>query len=298
MSADTLPTFIVIGAAKAGTTALYWYLSEHPEVFMSPVKETNYFAFGANESGELEYGNPELHKFPIQTWDEYRGLFIDAGDATAVGEASPIYIESPSTARKIKTALGDVQIICGLRNPVDRAYSDYQMYLRSRGLEFHAEEVLGPDPAWARPDSHWITIGRYHEMLSRYLEVFPRELLHVYLFEDMRRSTNEIVSDVYRFVGADPSFQPDLETPHNVGGVPSRRSVERILTSRRLRALVEPVIPPAAKKLARRLRTANLDPAPALPAELRSRILDDYAEDISRTEKMLGVDLSTWLKVN
>ena len=70
-----LPTFVIIGAAKAGTTALYWYLADHPEVFMSPVKETNYFAFGLDDDGHPLYGDPELHRFPIRSLAEYEALF-------------------------------------------------------------------------------------------------------------------------------------------------------------------------------------------------------------------------------
>jgi hypothetical protein len=91
----TLPNFVVIGAAKAGTTALYWYLSEHRAVFMSPVKETNFFAYNLDQTGKLVYGDPDVHRFPVRTLEEYQALFADAGEATAIGEASPLYLESP-----------------------------------------------------------------------------------------------------------------------------------------------------------------------------------------------------------
>ena len=80
-----LPTFIIVGAAKAGTTALYWYLAEHPDVFMSPVKEANYFAYGLNGAGQLLYGDPDVHRFPVKSLAEYQRLFADVGGAAAVG---------------------------------------------------------------------------------------------------------------------------------------------------------------------------------------------------------------------
>ena len=107
----TLPNFIVIGAAKAGTTALYWYLSEHPGVFMSPVKETNFFAYGRDAQGNLLYGDPAVHHFPIQTMVEYQELFARAGTAAAIGEASPIYLECPQAADRIRAAIPSVRII-------------------------------------------------------------------------------------------------------------------------------------------------------------------------------------------
>jgi len=121
-----LPNFIMIGAAKAGTTALYWYLAEHPQVFMSPMKETNYFAYGLDEQGHLLYGDPELHRFRVQSWSEYEALFTGAGDAAAIGEVSPIYLECPQAAARIRQRLPGARIVCGLREPVDRAYSDFR----------------------------------------------------------------------------------------------------------------------------------------------------------------------------
>src|ERR687896_1743852 len=116
-----LPNFIVIGAAKAGTTALYWYLAEHPAVFMSRVKETNYFAFGLDGEGRPLYGDPEVHRFPVKSLSEYEQLFADVGGATAVGAASPIYLECPQAAGRIPELLPGSRIICSLRHPVDRA---------------------------------------------------------------------------------------------------------------------------------------------------------------------------------
>src|SRR5215210_5286768 len=129
----TLPNFIIVGAAKAGTTALYWYLSEHPAVYMSPVKETFYFAYGVDEAGRLLYGDPEVHRFPVKTLREYEALFAAAGDASAIGEASPIYLECPQSAGRIRELIPAARIVASLRQPVDRAYSDYIMYLRRRG---------------------------------------------------------------------------------------------------------------------------------------------------------------------
>ena len=294
----TLPTFIVIGAAKAGTTALYWYLDEHPDVFMSPLKETNFFAYGVDAAGELLYGNPDLHKFTVRSLAEYESLFDGADGQRAIGEASPIYIESPQTAERIAGILPTARIIAGIRNPVDRAYSDYQMYLRSRGKKLDPGTDLAPDAPWAQPDSHWMRIGRYHEMLVRYFDVFPRDQIHVYLFQHMKENSLEIVRAVYEFIGVDPSFRPDLETPHNVGGVPSRMGVEKLLTSKRLRALAEPVVPDSFVNLARRLRTKNLQKAPPLPAEMRERMIGVFREDVLATQELVGIDLSHWLQVN
>ena len=236
----TLPNFVVIGAAKAGTTALYWYLAEHPEVFMSPVKETNYFAYGLDAEGRLLYGDPDVHRFPVKSLSEYEKLFAGADDAVAVGEASPIYLECPQAADRIRELLPESRLICGLRHPIDRAYSDYQMYLRRRGRRLEPARDLTATSAWARPDSRWMRIGRYHEQLKRYFDAFPRDRLHVFLFDDLKRSPLPTVQNVYGFLGVDPAFTPDFNAPHNIGGLPESRLLEGFLTSGAIRSAVEP----------------------------------------------------------
>lgn len=234
----SLPNFIVIGAAKAGTTAFYWYLAEHPSVFMSPVKETNFFAYGLDANGRLLYGDPAVHHFPIKSLPEYERLFENAGNAAAVGEASPIYLECPQAAQRIRAVLPGARLICSLRHPVDRAYSDYVMQLRHQGRRFDPARDLTPKADWARPDSHWMRISRYHEQLVRYFDAFPREQIHVLVFDDLRRNQLKAVQDAYRFLGIDAAFVPDFSTPHAIGGLPSSRLLEGVFTSRSLQSMV------------------------------------------------------------
>lgn len=291
----TLPNFIVIGAAKAGTTALYWYLAEHPAIFMSPVKETNYFAYGLDDAGQLRFGDPDVHRFPVKSLAAYEALFAGAGDAVAIGEASTMYLECPQAAARIHDLLPATRIICGLREPVDRAYSDYLMYLRNRGRRLDPARDLSASSAWARPDSRWMRIGRYHEQLSRYFDAFPREQIHVFLFDDLKRNPLGVVQDMYRFVGADPGFVPDFETPHNVGGMPASMLLERVLTHRALKTAIEPWVPTAAANWFRRLRTRTMRQAPSLPVELKQELRGRFRDDIAKTSKLIGRSLEHWL---
>ncbi len=290
-----LPNFIVIGAAKAGTTALYWYLSEHPAVFMSRVKETNYFAYGVDGEGRLMYGDPDVHRFPVTSLAEYEQLFSEAGGAEAVGEASPIYLECPQSAGRIRAALPAARLVCSLRHPVDRAYADYLMYLWRRGRRFEPERDLTAGSVWARPDSRWMRVSRYHEQLSRYFERFPREQIHVFLIEDLKRDAAGAVQDVYRFLAIDSTFVPDFQTAHNVGGVPSSPFLESVLTNRAIRSVVEPLIPKRAADWVRRLRTGNMRKAPPLPPELRKELTGRFNDDILRTSDLIGRTLEHWL---
>jgi len=290
-----LPNFVIIGAAKAGTTALYWYLAEHPAVFMSPVKETNYFAYGLDGAGRLLYGNPEVHRFPVKSLAEYEALFAGADRAAAIGEASPLYLECPQAAGRIRELIPGARIICSLRHTVDRAYSDYQMFLRRRGLRLDPARDLTPTSAWARPDSHWMQIGRYHEQLARYFDAFPRAQIHVSLFDDLKRNALQTTQDVYRFVGVDAAHAPNFAAPHAVGGMPASRLLERFFMNPVIRSAVEPWVPTRAANWVRQLRRRNLRRAPSLPAQLRRDLTRHFRDDIARTSELIGRNLDDWL---
>lgn len=108
--ASSLPNFLVIGAARSGTTAMYHALSRHPQVFMSAVKEPNFFAF---EEGELDFGGPgaDFVNNSTNSLADYRALFAETGGAAAVGEASPLYLYSEQAPARIAATLGQVKLI-------------------------------------------------------------------------------------------------------------------------------------------------------------------------------------------
>ena len=291
-----LPNFLVIGAAKAGTTALHWYLAEHPDVFMTRVKDPSYFAYGTDSEGRLLWGEPELHNFPVRSLEDYEKLFADAAGFAAVGEASTMYLECPQSAGRIHRLLPEARLICGIRHPVDRAYSDYQMYLRTQAQRVDPARHLTAAAAWTRPDSRWMLIGRYYQQLVRYFDLFPREQIHVYLFDDLKCDPVKTVQGVYRFLAVAPDFVPDFDAPHNPGGMPESQLLEGIFTNPRLRSAVWPLVPRRAANWLRRLRTRNMRPAPSLPPDLRRELSLQLRSEILNTSKLIGRNLDHWLR--
>jgi hypothetical protein len=289
-----LPNLIIIGAAKAGTTSLHWYLAEHPQVFMTAVKDPSYFAYGVDANGHLLWGEPERHDFPIRSLSEYESLFADAGDAKAIGEASTMYLECPQAAGRIRELLPATRILCSIRHPVDRAYSDYLMHLRRRRLRFDPATELTASAAWAQPDSRWMRIGKYHEQLLRYYEAFPRHQIRVLLFGDLKRNPRELTEQVYRFSGVEPSFVPDFSTPHAPGGIPVSLALEGLF----LRGAMSPIktwVPKGAANWLRRFRVRTMRQAPRMPGELKRELTDYFRDDILRTSELIGRSLEHWL---
>jgi len=284
----------VIGAAKAGTTSLHWYLAEHPDVFMTPVKDPSFFAYGVDERGQLLWGDPQRHVFPIRSLREYEGLFAETRNATAVGEASTMYLECPQAAGRIQALLPAVRILCSLRHPVDRAYSDYLMHLRRRGLRFDPARELTATAEWAQPESRWMQIGMYYQQLKRYYDAFPRDRIQVVLFEDLRQNPREFVTQVYRFLDVDPSFDPDFETPHAPGGIPVSSTLEALFL-RGARSSAKTWVPKRAANWLRRLRARTMRQAPRMPGPLRRELTERLRDDITATSALIGRSLQHWL---
>ena len=212
-----LPDFVIIGAARCGTTSLHAYLREHPQVFMSSEKETDYFSLGDLPSDEV----PALAApWRAKTRAEYEAFFRDAGDAHAVGEASPTYLFYPRSAERLRQAIPDAKLICVLRDPVERAYSHFAL-ARKMGFETETDfeaAVAREDERWRTDRSMRFTYTRasfYHDGLAEFLARFPRERILVLRFEDLSADTAGAMRRIHAFVGVDPDFVADVAVRHN-----------------------------------------------------------------------------------
>ncbi len=177
---------------------------------------------------------------------------------------------------------------------MERAYSDYLMYLRRRGRQFDPAHELSPDATWAGPESRWMQLSRYSEQLSRFFQVFPRDQLLVLLFDDLKRSPLKVTQNTYRFLNVDPGFVPDFATPHALGGMPADRLLERFLTRSAISSAVRPLVPKGASKWVKRLRSLNLRQAPPLPAELKRELTKQFRDDIRKSSDLIGRSLDHW----
>ncbi len=298
----TLPTFIVIGAGKAGTTSIYHYLAQHPDVHMSRVKETCYFAYD-DAAQQLTKTHPQTAEYyRVKTLAEYRSLFTDTGGAKAVGEVSPQYIYTHTAPPRMRQLLGDVRIIAVLRNPVERAFSSYCMY-RDQGKETRSFEQaiddeirgVGQELPWGW--HHYLDRGRYARMLQPYYLAFGSDRVHIELFEDFQADAPEVMRRIYRFIGVDQSFCPDLSTQYNATGRPRNRLVHMLTHKRQWTTVLKNQLPKWVReplyKCVMKARRANLERI-AVPDHTRVRLESWFADDVRQLEKMLLRNLSHW----
>jgi hypothetical protein len=301
----TMPNFLVIGAGKSGTTSLYHYLRQHPEVYMSPMKEPRFFAV---QGQKLDFRGPgdevAFNRGSVTDVEVYRGLFRGVTDQKAVGEASPWYLHSPDAPARIKHYIPDARLIAILRDPVQRAYSSFlqrvqagQEPLRDFAEALRQEEDRMRDN-WA-PRWHSKRIGFYSVHMKRYYELFDPDQIRVYLYEDLRADPVGLAQDVFRFLEVDETFTPDISLRHNVSGVPRSVVLQAFLSRPNP---VKTILKPFFAEDLRRRMTVSLEnrniagPPPTLDPEVRRDLVNLYRQDILRLEEMIGRDLSKWLE--
>lgn len=220
-----LPDFVIIGAAKGGTTSLYGWLSRHPYVAPASRKEVHYFDYDSFKG--LDWYR---RHFPLES-DRDR-FAAEHGRPFLTGEASPAYISHEWAPQRLATALPQAKLLATLRNPIDRAYSQFQMSRREQEepLESFLEAVeaeearLAPEFARSRADRRYnswplgkwsyLWRSRYADQLERWLELYPREQLHVLTLEQLAADPQGTMDDVHAFLGLPPHRYEDLKPLH------------------------------------------------------------------------------------
>jgi hypothetical protein len=286
-----LPTFIVIGAMKAGTTSLYHYLRHHDDIFMSRIKELDFFVSEANWDRGLDW---------------YRRQFSGAGGYRARGEASTLYTKWPEydgVPERIASTLPWVSLIYVVRDPIVRMRSHYQHRVMT------GAETSPPDVALIENPTY-LACSRYAMQLERYLDHFPREQILVVTSEALRSDRLATVQGVYDFLGVDSSRVPDVigtefyRTAERRTYPPAvwwlRRVAKRHAPqAKRAKELVDSVL----SRRASRTAVPGADSGAAGPrveqeqvisAELRKQLADLLRDDVARFRAYMPPDFDGW----
>lgn len=278
------PNLFLVGAAKAGTTSLYEELARHPAIYMSPIKEPHFFS-QIRPSPEREAFFPH-----ISDQGEYLALFDRATDEHLVGEASTSYLWDGQAAERIKRVAPAASILIILRDPVERAYSQYWNDVRE-GLEHRpflealTEEQRSGPGAWG-VTSLYIGCGRYADQVQRYLDRFGPRVL-VSFFEDLVADRPGTVSEIQAFLGVEVTDEATGPQRKNPASLPRNVISGRILGSGRMRRLARATVP---RPVRARLRTALLkevSPAPMEP-EARALLTELFRPEVRRVAELLG----------
>ena len=294
-----LPNFLIIGAEKSGTTALYHYLKQHPDIFMPKIKEPDFFAFdGLNTKFE---GPGEEGRMSINNIDDYASLFKTCTGQRAVGEASPIYLFEPKASKNIHKYIPNVKIISILRNPIERAFSSYLMLIRdNRETASDFLEALNLEKQ--RKEYNWAwnwqyrEVGKYYVQLRRYFELFDQNNIKIYLYEDFEKDPLNVLRDIFSYLEVNEEFVPNMQRRHNVSGMPKSQLLHYMLTTKHpIKETIKKGLPHEwIKEITANIKLRNLY-KPELNLETRNLLLKYYLEDVLKLAELLDRDLSTWI---
>jgi hypothetical protein len=312
-----LPNFFIVGAPKAGTTSLYAYLDQHPQVYMSALKEPSYFAselrpenfseqMRPRVSRELrtlqQYLQGDMHEKRfgglVTDWNDYLKLYRNASGESAIGEATASYLWSATAARNIAARIPHARIIVSLRNPVDRAYSQYLQMVtagvirRTFREQIHAS-LHCKDKQFG---SLWpfLEFGQYSEQIKRYFNEFPRAHIHISYYEDLERTPGRLVGDLFTFLGVDPGFVPDLSRRHHQPVIPRLNATGYYLKKWGVWPYLRKLAPVPLGPRLRSLLVRSRDSLEMEPAD-RAFLTDYYRADIGKLAALVERDLSSWL---
>ena len=302
--ARQLPNFLILGTAKAATSSLYVYLKQHPDIYLSSITELNFFA---HEGRDLHFRGPRDLEYIwsdslVATYQDYCRQFENVARETAVGEVSTHNLYSEQAPALINRYLPNVKMIAMLRHPTDRAFSAFAHMVRDGREETDDfRTALAREPArihdnW-EPLWHYKSMGFYGAQLSRYLNVFNRDQIRVYIYDDFMAQPLAVMQDIYRFIGVDAAFVPDMSEKYNVSTMArSRRLQEMMMGKSRVRSALRSLVPAGARSRIRdfvlQYNTKRLRLAP----DARRDLTNDYRDDIGLLGRLIGRDLSHWLK--
>lgn len=299
----TVPNFMIIGAARSGTTALCNILQQHPDVYFSPLKEPHFMAFNGAAMDFRGPGDEALiNSEAVTGFDDYCRLFAGVRGERAVGEGSvsTLYYHQPAIDN-IRRYTPDARLVVLLRNPIQRAYSSF-MYMTAHGYEPLSDFERALDEEQARIDSNWHHIWHYTRMgfysgqLSAFWEALGSERMQVILFDDLKSNPQETVRDLFTFLEVDSDFQPETSTEVNRSGVPRSRLLQyalyQVKERQRAKRMVKAIVP---LKVREWIRRANLT-HPKITPEAKERLKGVYHQEITELQDLLHRDLSHWLR--
>jgi Sulfotransferase family len=295
-----LPDFLIVGAEKCGTTSLYQYLKQHPDVYLPAKKELHYFAYDDIGKIARDPGGENVLTHACATREEYESYYRGTGAYAAVGEVSPSYFYFSHISERLQSELDDPKIIIMLRDPVKKAHSQYMHLVRDNREHLSFFDALMAEDQ--RIEAGWGPLWRYTESslyssrVAKYLQVFGKDRVKIGFFEDLLRSPEAVINDLLEFIGVAPGGAIDTSRAYNRSGRPRSRLLADFL------AKPNPVTAAARRwvpeHLRDRIKHAMLDlntgRKDAIDDRSRAYLRQRFAGDVRELEQILGTRLNWW----
>lgn len=303
MEKVNLPSFLFVGTAKAGTTSVYNYLLQHPEIKI-PKKETFFFLNELYKNNKLEYPKQRKRSEYILDQKEYQDLY--KGIKGCAGEIGTGYLYHHKQAIPlIKNYLGkEVKILIILRNPIERAFSSFMHFVKdthetSSFLEALSQEPYRKKMAW---DFMWQhkDMGLYSSQVKAYFDAF--EHVKVLFYEELKKDPKFIMKEITNFIGLDSSFEFDTQISFNASGAPKSKSLQQLITTENsIKKFFRPIFrilfsEQKREAIRKGVKNKNIGAKVFMDPSERNKLIQFYKEDISKLEALISKDLSSLWK--
>lgn len=284
------PNFFLLGAQKCGTTSLHEWLNEHPEVLMSSIKEPHFFSETDTKTNKAFGKTLNV----VDDLDAYCNLFNGVTTETIIGESSPSYLWDGKAAINIGKMVPKPKFLISLRDPVKRAYSEYQMY-NIAGLEKRSFDKAISDEIKASQNKIWgqgpqyIELGKYGRQLQRYVEEFKLSSIHIIEQENLLREPLEELNKLSKFLNISPNFWLNFDFQSNLqhqGGTPKNGLSSFFMHSRALRAAGRAFIPRKYRPSLNYKLFVNPGKKETIGRETKDAIWNEVLEDIKLLENI------------
>ena len=304
--------FFLIGAPKAGTTLIHSRLSQHPQVYLSPLKEPNHYAtdidpsgfseaFKANLPGPLDRYLSQKPLAPrqvdfVQDQAQYAALFDGVSPAhTVVGECSTSYLWSAKAAQNVAKQHPQAKVVVALRNPMERTFSHWQMarkygFTKTSLMEAVQRDQAHPNPGWGRSEL-FVEAGQYAKGLERWQAKFPTAQIKVVLNESLNES--ETWQDLASWLGLDGGIPEVERSAANPAGMARWGGLNHWLTQSGMKSWASRILPDSFKKKVTNLWYTS-EGMSKMSEEDRALLYPFFEHDIAETERLTGLDLTRW----
>lgn len=278
-----LPNFLLVGATKAATTWLYQCLKEHSEIFVPSLKEVNYFSYRYSEG---------------ESW--YLSFFEDVAEQKAIGELSPSYMICDDSPQRIYSLNPNMRLIFMLRDPIERAYSQYCMELRYNTVSENIEQEFDLE-------STIVQESLYYKHISAFTKLFPQENLKFIIYDDIKTNPQQVLSNLFEFLSVDAEFENPAIFKQSYAKLP-RQKFARLYT---LAVAVYRWINnnnSVGRKILNNLKSQGFNDKfhqlnsvekeyPQLSIDKKRELANFYQEDIKQLSQLLDRDLNHWLSI-
>ncbi len=288
------PSFLVIGAPKCGTTSLFHYLAQHPDVYLPARKELHYFTYDDLARNSAGPGDADLLPHFCATRSDYEAQYAQVRGEREIGEVSPSYFYYADASRRIRDELGTPKIILLLRDPVQKAFSQYMHLVRDNRERLSFYQGLMAEPK--RIEQRWGALWRYAEgsiyawRIRRYLETFGEDRVKILFFEDLVRDAGSLVREVLRFLALDDAVCIDTSEVYNASSLPRSRFLAGLVAKQSpLAAAARAALPSAIRiRITAVLRRLNAGGKGEIDEGSRAYLRDYFATDLKEVEQILG----------